>query len=154
MGTHVREQEPLVSTTLPTIGRRALVSGGLAALAVLVAPALAQSAPDPMFAAIAEHTRLWEALEAACRQEGRAMTMFGSRSAEHAAAMRGVEAAMAPEGAALNRLLETVPATPAGLLAWLDHLGSPMGFGEDGPSDQEFPAILATVRAFAEMAHA
>ncbi|WP_296583060.1 hypothetical protein [Xanthobacter sp.] len=82
------------------------------------------------------------------------MNAFGSRSAEHAAAMRGVEAAMAPEGAALNRLLETVPATPAGLLAWLDHLGSPMGFGEDGPSEDEFPAILATVRAFAEASHA
>ncbi|MFG1201727.1 hypothetical protein V5F29_04965 [Xanthobacter aminoxidans] len=151
MGTHVREQETLAPTALPTIGRRALVGGGLVALA---APALAHSAPEPMFAAIAEHTRLWEALEAACRAEGRAMNTFGSRSAEHAAAMRGVEAAMAPEGAALHRLLATVPATPAGLLAWLDHLGSPMGFGEDGPTEEEFPAILATMRAFVEVAHA
>ena len=133
MGTHVREQETLVSTPLPTSGRRALGGGGLAALA---APAFAHSAPDPVFAAIAEHARLWQSVEAACRLE------------------KGVEEASDQEGKALHRLLATVPTTPAGLLAYLDHLASPMGFGEEGPSDQEFPAILATVRAFAEVVHA
>lgn len=58
------------------------------------------------------------------------------------------------EGDALRRFLATVPTTSTGLLAYLDHLGSPMGFGEDGPSDGEVPAIFKTIRAFAGTRHA
>ncbi|MFG1340570.1 hypothetical protein [Xanthobacter autotrophicus] len=153
MGTHVREQETLVSTALPAIGRRALVGGALAALA---APALAQSAPapDPIFAAIAEHAQLWRAVEVACRAESVIMKAQGAYTPAHETATNEVEAASLREGKALLRFLATVPATPAGLLAYLDHLGSPMGFGEEGPSEQEFPAILRTVRAFAEATYA
>lgn len=151
MGTHVRERESLVSTALPTIGRRALVSGGFAALA---APALAHSTPDPILAAIAEHTRLWGAYDAAYRREQSAMTGFGRTSAEYQEARKDVTATCQREGAALKQLLATVPATPTGLLAWLDHLRSPMGFGEMAPTEEEFPAILATMRAFVEAAYA
>jgi len=132
MGTHVREQEKCVS-------RRPFLKGVAAGLIGIPFGISVSAEPDPVFAAIAAHSQLWRAVEQVCYQDGLSDQ---------------VKKASLREGEALHRFLATVPTTRTGLLAYIDHLGSPMGFGEDGPSDEEMPAILKTIRAFAEARHA
>lgn len=90
----------------------------------------AGGASDPVFAAITAHTRCWREM-----------------------ASDGYEAAGQSEVALLDKLLATVPTTRAGLIAWLDHLETGMGFAGGHPSEAEFSAILRTVRAFTEAGH-
>lgn len=84
--------------------------------------------PDYIFAAIAEHKRLWNEVNTA--QGDKAMN-----------------AASDIETGYLDGMLRTAPATLPGLLAWLDYIFTEPGIGT-GANDEELQVVRETLRQF------
>jgi len=84
--------------------------------------------PDPIFAAIAEHKRLWNEVNTA--QGDMAMN-----------------AASDIETAYLDGMLRMAPATLPGLLAWLEYIFTEPGIGT-GANDEELQIVCETLRQF------
>ena len=90
---------------------------------------------DPIFAVIADHQRCRAEHEAAFDAAGEvelAHRADGLHAAE-AGALR--DATSDREMEALEQVLCTVPVTSAGMLAWLDHIAGPAGFGSGKRAD-------------------
>lgn len=122
---------------MPAPTRRAVLKatgalGTIAALAVPVAllPKAEAAEPDPIFALITEHKRLW----AICN---------GADSDEEA------NIASATEMGCLDEILRTVPTTREGMAAYVEHIVSDYGFRHSDVEGFRFDAIMASVKAFA-----
>lgn len=82
------------------------------------------------------------------RQEEGVLRAFGRWSPQYEAFSAAQSEAANCEIRSLRALLSTVPASRAGFLAWLDHLGSEMVSGGLPEPEDDVPTILRTVRAF------
>lgn len=144
---------------MPASSRRAFLKvgaalGTVAALAVPVAvlPKAEAAVSDPIFALIAEQRRIYE-------EFGEVLT--GLSEAFDAGRCLGPEAKaeeaewLAKWEQACFATLSTVPATAAGLLALIDVVDEPHGYGGCVLTQEQADRLCATVRAFAarEAAH-
>lgn len=111
--------------------RRSFLGTAVAAGAALAAgPAVAiASTADPIFGLIAEHHRLWDSFNAGLDAEQ-------ERIASDA------------EAACLNKILATVPQSTAGMLAWIEHMETDLGFGASHVDEDKFVLMLATLKSF------
>lgn len=110
----------------PAPSRRALLLGGAAGAGVMVSvlPSLAGAAPlaapDPIFAAIEDHKAAWEAYEGEVwRGDTVAARAIGLTLTDADAAI--LRAADKNEEAAAHAFIATVPTTPAGARAMIEH---------------------------------
>ena len=111
--------------------RRSFLGTAVAAGAALVAVPAVAAAPtvDPVFGLIAEHHRLWDFISTGLDAEQ-------ERIASNA------------EAACLDKILATVPQSTAGMLAWLHHLETDLGFGGSQVDEPQFVLMLATFKSF------
>ncbi|MBB3770993.1 hypothetical protein FHS55_001588 [Angulomicrobium tetraedrale] len=136
--------------------RRSFLSAVAAAAAI---PATAAAAvciipsgmdTDPVFAAIERHKLANRHHGDACDTTDTMVETFGPVSPEAEEAHALQDEACTADLAALRVVLETVPATASGMVAYLDHIASPLGFEHSMADGEDFAALLATVRQFAE----
>lgn len=99
------------------LSRRGMMAG-LPAIAAGVAPAVAFAADDPIFQAIEEHRKAYDAWQATPDE------IYGEEANM---------AAMGTEGRAMRTVLTTHPTTPAGVAALLTWLAQPEWFDHGEP---------------------
>ena len=112
-----------------TTSRRGFLGHVAGAYLAAGALTIAGAAADPVHEAIDRH---WDLFRSAC----------GSPSDAE------LDELVERQISALHAVLDTVPTTDAGMLAYLDHLASEPGFSKCLASEAEFDAICATFRRF------
>ncbi|QFR34715.1 hypothetical protein [Ancylobacter sp. TS-1] len=135
---------------MPNVNHRTL-PGAAASVAVVAPIGLSAAAdPDPVFAAIEAHHRLWQAHDDACTRHGEVERQHGAGSTAATRAREKAARACDEDIVARDAVIATAPASRAGMLAYLDFIASPQGFQADAMGGEHIAAILRCVRAFAE----
>lgn len=134
---------------MTNVNRRSFL--GAAATVAIVAPTGLPTASevDPVFAAIERHKPLHAAHRAAADLSDEMATRYGFESPEEAGAYASQCTACDAEVEALREVVETVPTTMAGLAAYVEHIGGDLGFHRIGAHGEDFVALIATLRTFA-----
>lgn len=127
-------------TVAAPIGAHGLTGAALAASHVEPA--------DPIYAALATQREKWLAHGAAIDVTTLAEKTygFGSPEAKAAHALQADPCHADSDGRC--GILSVVPTTAAGMLAYLDFVESPEGFGDTYMSDEEVTSLMKTVRRF------
>lgn len=104
-------------------------------------PAAATGLPDPIFAAIERHRSAEQTLTEAARRADKVIALEkreGPSDAEIATCNKALEA----DCKAFADFCQTVPLTPAGVLAMIAHARK---YWIDGPSDENLAAVFDTL---------